>query len=66
MKKIVISIFGSGKVGKSSLIERCKPVCPYCVYERAKKAAMIVESPLSEEEIQEKHQVRKMFKKCEI
>lgn len=36
-KEFIVSIFGDSSVGKSSLLERYKPVCPFCSFQEALK-----------------------------
>ena len=35
MNEVIVTIFGDKGVGKSSVIERCKPVCPFCSHKKA-------------------------------
>lgn len=58
--EILVTIFGSRGVGKSTMIARCEPImCPYCVFRdtAAKLASEAKDQPPSEDELKEKSRV---------
>lgn len=32
MKEIILILFGTEGIGKTTIIERCKPNCPHCIF----------------------------------
>ncbi len=67
-KEIVISLFGSSSVGKSSLLERHKPVCPFCSFHQAlkhlKETKIIENEKENDEENEEENEMKaKVIKK---